>query len=169
MQKIGLGALAAMILTLGPGAPAQAAGDWQFEFTPYVWFVGIDGSVDMDGRDVDFDYSFSDIKDHTDMGAEGLAVIQYKKWVGFVQGDYLSMSQDNFSNSAADRNIDKVTVDWSFLTLAAGYQFPTLKDSWIDVMVGGRFVFARVQMDTKAGNDPDRSETISDAILVLRP
>lgn len=169
MKRFWLAACIGAALAVSTGVPAQAAGDWQFEFTPYIWMVGIDGSAEVKGQKADFDYSFGDIIENTDVALEGLAVIQYKQWVGFVQSDYLRLSTDEFDNAFAENNIDEVIVDWSFLTLAAGYQFPTFENSWIDVMVGGRFVFLDVEVDMKNGNDPDRSETIADAILVLRP
>lgn len=170
MKRHGLAAVVmAAAFTVGFGAPAGAAGDWKFELTPYVWFVGIDGDMKLNDHKVDFDYSFSDVADHMDMSVEGLAVIQYKQFVAFVQGDYLRLSKDDFKNEAAKQSIDEVTMDTSLLTLAAGYQFPTLKDSWIDVMVGARFVFIDVEVDPFFGDSEKKSKTISDAILVLRP
>lgn len=170
MRKLGLAAtLMATAFTVGFGAPARAAGDWKFELTPYVWFVGIDGDMKLNDHKAEFDYSFGDVADHMDMSVEGLAVIQYKQIVAFVQADYLRLSKDDFKNQLAKETIDEVTMDTTLLTLAAGYQFPTLKDSWIDVMVGARFMFINVEVDPIAGDSTDKSKTISDAILVLRP
>jgi hypothetical protein len=172
MKKQWFVALLAVILVAGFGVPAQAQtkDDWKFEVAPYLWGVGIDGSLTAeDGREAEFEYSLDDLMDRMDVTMELLATAQYKQFVGFTQIDYIRLSEDEFKQPAAQEKLEKVTLDSSFVTLAGGYQFPTIKDSWVDVLLGARIMFMGVEVEARDGWSRDESHTITDAILVLRP
>jgi hypothetical protein len=79
--------LAAMACALGLTSPALSAGmgsmstgplmepvpapnAWQFNFTPYAWLIGANGSISARGHTVDFDVSIWDIFDSGDSGVE---------------------------------------------------------------------------------------------------
>jgi hypothetical protein len=45
-----------------PPSPSQ----WQFDFTPYAWLIGVNGNATARGRTVDINASFADIVDESD-------------------------------------------------------------------------------------------------------
>ena len=125
-------AVLAAVMVAGAGVSAQAAtaaagaGDWQFEVTPYVWAMGLDGNISVNNKDANFDRSFSDLVDQVDWAASVLGVAQYQKYVGFVQADYFTLkyNNDDFDQPLAQERLEEVTLDQTFVTIAAGYQFP---------------------------------------------
>ena len=170
MKKQWIVAVLAAIMVVGIGMPVQAAGDWKIEVAPYIWATGMSGDLTTaDGHEAEFDYSFSDLSEKLDLSAELLAVVQYKQFVGFVQGDYFRLKEDEFDQPAAQEQLDEITMSTTLLTMAAGYQFPTIKDSWVDVMGGVRVMSLRMEADLVYAEDRDETHTITDAILVLRP
>lgn len=171
-------AVLAAIVVAGSGVSAQAAtaaagaGDWQFEVTPYIWALGLDGNISVNNKDADFDRSFSDLADDLSWGASVLAVAQYQKYVGFVQADYfkLEYNNDDFDQPAAQARLEEVTLDQTFVTLAAGYQFPGfVANSWIDVMLAARVNSLKLEVKDLANRSDDETKTYWDPALVVRP
>ena len=178
MKKKWFGAVLAAVLVASAGASAQAAtatagsGDWQFEVTPYVWALGLDGNISVNNKDADFNRSFSDLIDNTDFAASLLGVAQYQKYVGFVQADYfkLKYNNDDFDQPRAQELLEEVTLDQTFVTMAAGYQFPGFTaDGWIDVMLAARVNNLKVDVKTLGNRSEDNSKTYWDPALVVRP
>lgn len=66
------GAGAAIAADLGPykseplAEPAPLPSQWQFNFTPYGWLMGIDGDVTVRGHTVDVNESFIDLVEDSD-------------------------------------------------------------------------------------------------------
>jgi hypothetical protein len=46
--------------------PAPSRGQWQFDFTPYAWLIGVNGNATARGRTVDINASFVDIVEESD-------------------------------------------------------------------------------------------------------
>jgi len=52
-----------------PDAAPAPEPKWEFMVAPYIWFIGIDGSIDAAGHSADVNVTFSDIWDALDMTA----------------------------------------------------------------------------------------------------
>lgn len=74
----------------------ENAGDdkWEFSITPYFWFAGIDGDVEVRGNKVDVDVGFDDLWDALDFGGSFHFEAQKGQWGMFVDPMYLSLSTD---------------------------------------------------------------------------
>jgi hypothetical protein len=46
--------------------PLPSPSQWQFDFTPYAWLIGVNGNVTARGRTADIDVSFFDLVDKSD-------------------------------------------------------------------------------------------------------
>ena len=46
--------------------PLASPSQWQFDFTPYAWLIGVNGNATARGRTVDFDVSFFDLVEKSD-------------------------------------------------------------------------------------------------------
>jgi hypothetical protein len=178
MRKKWFAAVLAAVMVAGAGVSAQAAtaaagaGDWQFEVTPYVWALGLDGNISVNNKDADFNRSFSDLVDQVDVAGSVLAVAQYQKYVGFVQADYfkLKYNNDDFDQPLAQERLEEVTLDQTFVTMAAGYQFPGfVANSWIDVMLAARVNNLKLEVKNLANRSEDETKTYWDPALVVRP
>ena len=58
--------IAAALLAAGSARAVEESG-WSFEITPYAWLAGLEGNLTVGGREVDFDKSFSDLFDATEV------------------------------------------------------------------------------------------------------
>ncbi len=87
------------ILTAATATPALAAEkNWEFEFTPYLWGMGIDGDAIVNGQPVKVDSSFSDIIDAMEIGGGLLLRGERAHWVLWTQVDYLATSTDELDD-----------------------------------------------------------------------
>jgi len=168
MKKQFFAAMLAAIVAVGIGTAAQAqTSDWKFEVTPYVWLAGVDGTLTVGNKSADFDQSFSDIVSNVNVAAEGLAVVQYKQIVGFAQADFFNFRKGSDFNRP---NIDDAKLNNTFVTLAAGYQFPGfVKNSTIDVLAAARFYNLDGEVNLVSGASVGKSKTFVDPALVIRP
>ncbi len=84
------------ILCLGLGISqtfsTAASDEWQYEFTPYLFTSGLDGTMGVQGSTIDVDASFSDIVDHLDMGLMGMFSAQKGPWTFALDGSYSKLS-----------------------------------------------------------------------------
>ncbi len=93
MRKIGF---ASLVLILGiiaaspAAAQAPAEDSWKVTIAPYFLGAGMNGTTAVKGQEMTVDMSFSDILDHLEFGAMGLAVARKGNW-GFG-GDAIWMS-----------------------------------------------------------------------------
>jgi hypothetical protein len=78
-------------------APDQAADQpsdagWQFAFSPYIWFVGLDGTVDAGSASADINVHFSDIWDALDIGVLTAAEARNGRFSIVTNVIYMKMS-----------------------------------------------------------------------------
>ncbi len=131
----------------GAGASAK---DWSFSFAPYLWLVGIDGTMGANGQTADIDISFGDIWDNLDFAFQGHAEVIYRNKYGFfVDGTYVKISTKNVRGPL---NI-KATVKLSMWEFAGFYRFfeqpsgfknskgQTKPSFSADVLGGGRLMY----------------------------
>lgn len=168
-RKLVVGLLASLFVSLG-SLPAQAAEkNWSLEITPYAWLAGIDADVTVGEREGEVDVGFSDIVDYLDMAGGLLLIAEKNRWIGWVQGDYISLDSDEdvtrFSEQASLET--RLTV----VEAGVGYKFdnPLAKNAALDVLVGARYTRIENELDTMAGRSFESDRDYFDPMLVLRP
>jgi hypothetical protein len=167
-MKVGAAILAVLVCGVLAGK-VQAADDWSFELTPYIWAVGIDGDIEVRGTKVDVDVGFDDLIDKVDLGGSFLAVIQKGRWVNWLQVDYFEISDDETADRIGGAEVE-VQSDTLFLTVATGIQI----DGWaegqtFDILGGIRYARMDNELDISGIGSASRTSDIYDAVLVLRP
>jgi len=148
----------------------------QFELTPYIWALGIDGKLTIDDSTAHFNRDFSDIVENLDFGGSALGVVSYNRFVVFAQYDYLSLSADGKArgNIVPDQIIvppgTKVSGDYDAKigTYAGGYRFDTFGKNWVDVMFGWRDLNQDIKLGA-LGQHASDSRNVGDWIVMLRP
>jgi len=167
LTAIGLLAIAGM----SAGAYASDQEGLQLELTPYVWAAGIDGKVEGKNQTVNFNMSFSDLLNKVDAGFMGLAVGSYKRFVLYLDYDYIGLSDDARTKDGTIVPVGtKVTgnVDATITTYTGGYRFDTFGDNTIDVMIGQRTL--GLQESIKLPNvKVKNNSSLTDTIVMLRP
>jgi outer membrane protein OmpA-like peptidoglycan-associated protein len=143
----------------------------QFELTPYLWGIGIDGKLTADDETVHFNRDFSDIVNNLDFGGSGLAVMSYNWFVLYGQYDYLSLSDDGKSKGPFLPLGTKITADLDadIWTAAAGFRFPTFGKNTADLLFGYRQASTDTKFKAKGFGNATNSRDIGDTIVMLRP
>jgi hypothetical protein len=158
----------ATLLTLGtPVLSAQAADQWKFELTPYLWAAGIEGDVTVNGQSTNVDVSFSDMLDATNAVFAFLGVAQYGRLVLWAQVDFLSQDTDEQDDPPPNARLE---LDTTMTTLAVGYQF----DGWskgqtVDVLIGARQLALDATLTVNGVGTFQNDRDINDTVLVVRP
>lgn len=89
----------------------NADGDWKIIVSPYVWGASLNGKAGLGGHKTDVNIPFSEIFDNLDLAAMGTVEIIKGPLGFFVDGQYVSTTQDEdlFANELA-LNIKSTTI-----------------------------------------------------------
>jgi len=148
-------------------ALAQAE-EWEYEVSPYLWAMGIDGDLKVKSIEYDASASFSDILDQTKYGAQFMVEANRGRWVNFVQIDYGVLESDDISGplNLADVEVEVATVLGTFTT---GYRAPLGERHSVDLMAGLRFAGFELDVDNSLLGSSTTQEEVYDAIIMIRP
>ena len=132
-------AITSVVFIIGMTAmPVQAESltdAWQFEVTPYVFATGLDGTIGLQGTEVDLDASFSDLLDYIDSAFMGTFVAQKGKWNFGFDGMYTKLKDDGTGPGGGNA---KVTTKQQIYQLTGAYR---VHDAGIklDVLAAARY------------------------------
>ncbi|MDF0604965.1 hypothetical protein HZU77_004755 [Neisseriaceae bacterium TC5R-5] len=143
--------------TLTPPAQAEASEPdnkkWHYEFTPYIWATGQDGTVGLDkgpGNGVAIDQSFSDILKRMDIAAMASFEARHDRWGILLDGIYLKISDGSHVSGpnglvtlSADANITQQ------LYSVAGYYRAIEGETNLDTIAGLRYNMIRWDVNTQ--------------------
>lgn len=74
--------------------PAGTPGTWEFFVEPYFWMAGLDGKTAIKGAEASINFSFRDIWEELDVGAQVHLEARKGKWGLFLDATYLQLSND---------------------------------------------------------------------------
>lgn len=164
-----LAAAAALSVSLFFANPILASEEaWQFEVAPYVWAMGIDGDLQVDGEDYNASADFSDILDQTKYGAEVILEADRGRWVNFAEIDYGVLESDDITGR---RKLAEVTAEVASVlaTATTGYRVPLGERHSIDLMLGVRYASFEIDVDNSLFGSSTTQEEVVDGIVMLRP
>ena len=167
-------ALLLSMLSLAFGAPARAedepaptpaeapAPQWEFIVTPYLWFAGIDGTVEAGGRSADVNVRFKDIWDALDVGVLAAAEARRGRFSFATNIIYMKLSTSaenpvgpglpvagpgDFSvRTTATEVIWEFRPAWEVLSLPL---FSEKHRIALDIGPGARFMWMATHLDVK--------------------
>jgi hypothetical protein len=147
------------VLVVVSVASVQAAGqgDWQYNFSPYIWGTRLEGDVATlpPAHPAEVDVSFSDILENLDLAVMGTG--QARKGRFGVWGDvfYSKLSADGNTRDQlfSDADYDQTL---SFLTLGASWRLLERPSASVDALVGARYSYLDNKFKLEAGLLPAR-------------
>lgn len=168
MKKITMMALAAVLAATGARAAEEESG-WKFEVTPYAWLAGMEGTLTVGGRDVDFDKSFSDLFDATEVAGSLRLGAEYDRFLVGVMVDYFSLSTDELDVDDQPR-VGTVDSDMTLFEVAVGYRV----DGWAEgqsfgLMIGVRNTQLDNELDPDIGPTAKGDNDLTDAMFYVLP
>jgi len=147
MKKILVSLLALALMASFAPSVAEAADDWKFAVTPYVWGAGINGTTTVGRHKADVDVSFNDILDNLDFA--GMLNLQARKGRFGLYTDvtYLGVSNTTPVTGPsgvklldASTSIDTWIVDFGASWEAASWAGSGEgRRSFVELIAGGRY------------------------------
>jgi hypothetical protein len=152
-----------------PLALAQSSGDtspipsvsdeWRFEVTPYLWGIGIRGTVNLNDRFAkSADMSTSNVLG--DLKSGGMIAAEAHKGNWGIMGDFISATLQNSGSVPVltpDGRAtigDKVTVQQTILTGAFTYTLANTKDAYLDALLGVRAIDVTASLGLNVDGTP---------------
>jgi opacity protein-like surface antigen len=161
-EPAAIGASTTSPRAVAAGEPAaRSSSAWQSQLTPYLWLAGTDGEVNVRRVTANVDCEFSDVLDKFQFGASAHFATRKGNWEVFVDGMYLKLGDD--------RTRRFVKTEWELETLLAEfglayrmYETPLGGGQGgmlsFDVLGGGRYWYADIDVELTPGPDVDRSK-----------
>jgi len=133
----------------GSSGTRGSANEWSFSFAPYLWLVGLNGTIGAKGQTADVDVSFGDMWDNLDFAFQFHAETMYRSKYGFfVDGTYLKLATKDVKGPLNIKTTMKVNM-WEFVGVYRVYDQPSgFKNSkgqskpsfYADLLGGGRLM-----------------------------
>ncbi len=133
-----------------PDSAAAPAPEWQFEFTPYLWLIGLDGSVSIGSREEEFSVSFSDLFAALELGLMGAFEARRGRWGLIADGMYFDLGPAAPNTGPAGGTLAVEIVEQLYM---AGGLVRVLDRSGatVDLIVGARYVNLAVELAARGG------------------
>jgi hypothetical protein len=151
-------------LTLAQGSAdaspiPKVSDEWRFEVTPYLWGVGIKGTVNLNNDLAkSADMSTSNVLGDLKSGAMIAAEAHKGKWG--IMGDLVSATLQNSGSVPVEGGLatvaDKVTVQQTILTGAFTYTLANTKDAYVDALLGVRAIDVTATLNGSLDGTPDK-------------
>lgn len=168
MKMRAAGLIAAMLLMVTSGVLAEEPTGWRGQIVPYAWFVGIEGTVTVDGREVEFEKSPRDLFDYVESAVGVAGDVQYDRWVMLAQLYSFSLDTDNVG--VEDRSAaGSLESDFFFAEVAAGRRI----DGWregqtLDLLVGVRALQVKNDLEEYDVGSFSREGSLVDPLASVR-
>lgn len=151
--------------------PPPAASGWSFRAAPYLWTLGLEGTMGVKGLEVDVDVPFSDIFDDLDISFMGAFEARNGPWGITFDMQYSKLSDSTYPLGS---QITSASFEMQqFMgNLALSYRVMENEGTAVDLYGGVRmnWLDAEISVAGGKGGSASRSgdETWADAIVGLR-
>lgn len=144
--------LAAFTLPVSAEEKSDGQSGWEFQVSPHIWFLSLDGDVTVKGQESNADMSFSDIWD--ELNIAGMIAFEGRKdrWGFYGDAIYANLGKDK---SGQGIRIDP-SIDVLWLTAGGFYRLGIwdLSDTpekktpavTIDIFAGGRYTYLGITL-----------------------
>ncbi|MHA3976674.1 outer membrane beta-barrel protein [Halovulum sp. GXIMD14794] len=146
---------AALAIALcGLAAPASAQDDWEFTFSLYGWFTGINSELETPRGTVNSNISFSDVWDSLDIALFTAAEARRGRWSGVVDVIYSELT--SFSSTGFPTYSEaKVSSDMAVIGGFATYRAIEQPNVSVDVLGGFRYYNVDIGLGLRGDGAPD--------------
>jgi hypothetical protein len=152
-------------------SPTPASDNWQVQFVPYLWGSGLDGQVGVGNRTADVDASFSNILNHLQFAAMGLADVSRGHFTLLTDALFINVRDQQATPGPLFSSVSPQQKMFIF-TPAAGYRLLDSSDGSLDVLGGVRVWHLDSRLQFEPGLLPavtvQASKTWPDAIFGVR-
>jgi len=148
-----LAGVASLSMTGAYAADAKAD-RWQFQFTPYVFAAGLDGTLGVRGVEADISLEFPDILEDLDMAFMGVFEARRGRWGFLVDGVYTRLEGGASRSWHGPGGISNATGTLEVTTTMQVYQLAAMyrigERIPFDLIGGGRYTGLDNDLDLTA-------------------
>lgn len=140
---------------------------WEFDVTPYMWFISLKGEVSFLNQSVPVDTEFKDIWNQLSFGFLLHAEAQKGPWTIMTDFIYLNLKEDGtIKNTAQTTSTETKQIIWE---LGGGYRLLKLQDYFVlEGIAGMRYFALAPEFDINQQTVFDKSFDFIDPYIGLR-
>ena len=134
------------------GLSAAGSKEWTYTLTPYLWMVGMNGDMTVQGTKTEVDEHFSDLLSNLDFAIEAHAEAWKGNWGLFVDGSYVNLGVEGQSGPV------DVNVDSRFYQFEAGGLYRAVtwqigdggnREAGLELLAGARYTNLKVEISPR--------------------
>jgi hypothetical protein len=139
--------------------PGKDPNGWSFILEPYLWGLGVDGTVGVKGVDSHVDYNPLTVVKHLDWGIMAKGEIRKGKWGILGDGFFAQLSADGDPPGPLYNNAN-IKLQQGMVELALAYRIIDDRRGFLDIYAGARYNY--FGLDINASIDNAGIQSVSD-------
>jgi hypothetical protein len=144
--------------------PGKDPNGWSFIVEPYLWGLGIDGTVGVKGLDTHVDYNPLTVVKHLDWGIMAEAEVRKGKWGILGDGFFAQLSASGDPPGPLYNNAN-IKLQQGMVELALAYRIIDDRRGFLDIYAGARYNYFGI--DVSADIDEAGIERVSADVVEL--
>ncbi len=160
--------------------PGKDPNGWSFILEPYLWALGVDGTVGVKGFDTHVDYNPLTVVKHLDWGIMAKGEVRKGKWGILGDGFFAQLSASGDTPGPLYNNAN-IKLQQGMVELALAYRIIDDRRGFLDIYAGARYNYFGINIgasiddagvqdvgNSLAGNIASRVRQRADAIIGRR-
>ena len=141
---------------------------WEWNLTPYIWTIGMNGDIVVNNIDAPLNIPFSDVVENFTIGGMLHAEVKKGKWSVMTDIFYAKLNQNKFPIQELEALNTEITVTQTMIELGGGYTFAELKTLKLDALFGARYFDLNLEIDADNISSIVIDENFIDPFIGLR-
>ena len=141
--------------------PGKDPNGWSFILEPYLWALGVDGTVGVNGFDTHVDYNPLTVVKHLDWGIMAKGEVRKGKWGILGDGFFAQLSASGDPPGPLYNNAN-IKLQQGMVELALAYRIIDDRRGFLDIYAGARYNYFGINIDASV-DDAGVQEVSDDA------
>jgi hypothetical protein len=141
--------------------PGKDPNGWSFIIEPYLWALGVDGTVGVRGFDTHVDYNPLTVVKHLDWGIMAKGEVRKGKWGLLGDGFFAQLSASGDPPGPLSNNAN-IKLQQGMAELALAYRIIDDRRGFVDIYAGARYNYFGIDIDASI-DDAGVQDVSSDA------
>ena len=141
--------------------PGKDPNGWSFILEPYLWALGVDGTVGVKGFDTHVDYNPLTVVKHLDWGIMAKGEVRKGKWGILGDGFFAQLSASGDPPGPLYNNAN-IKLQQGMVELALAYRIIDDRRGFLDIYAGARYNYFGINIDASV-DDAGVQEVSDDA------
>jgi hypothetical protein len=131
--------------------PGKDPNGWSFILEPYLWGLGVDGTVGVKGLDTHVDYNPLTVVKHLDWGIMAEGEVRRGKW-GILGDGFFAQLSASGDPPGPLYNSAHIKLQQGMVELALAYRIIDDRRGFLDIYAGARYNYFGLDIDASIDN-----------------